>query len=67
MVVRRRGPEIELSDLVGLAERSPADAIRVAAAVVMGELQRMVKDRNVPLLAEAATPHVLLSPPITAA
>ncbi len=51
---------VDLSELDGLAERSPADAIRVASAALIGELDRMVKERNAPLLAEPATPHILV-------
>jgi hypothetical protein len=50
----------DLSELDGLAARSPADAIGVASSVLLGELRRLVRESKPELLADYPSPHVLL-------
>lgn len=54
------GVSEDLSELDGLAARSPADAIEVASSVLLGELRRLVQEAKPELLADDTSPHVLL-------
>ena len=52
--------EPELGHLDGLAERNPAEAIRQAFGIVIGELRRLASDRNVEMLVDSDNPQILI-------
>lgn len=52
--------DIDLSDLDGLAERSPAQAIEVAYSTLLTELRRIAGENNPDLVKDNPTAHVLL-------